>query len=138
MLVYVSMDREQDQSSTETKYANPMSNILVEVAQLISDFEHTDIELLRSLIIILERVIHLAPLEQSHSVLRRMSIRINELTENIKYDIPSGTLVKHYFSDPVVNKRPQPSDIGYQGLEEQSNSNDQNEVYVTDSGGNGQ
>ena len=130
---------ENSSAPSETKYANPVSNILVEVAQSISNFEHTDIELLNSLAIILQRVIRLAQLQPCHAVLRHMSIRINEQIENIKYNVPTATLMKRYFSDPVVgNKGPQLSDTGSHGLEEQSSSNDQSEVYVADGGGNGQ
>ena len=130
---------ENSSAPSETKYANPMSNILVEVAQSISNFEHTDIELLNSLADILQRVIRLARLQQCHTVLRHMSIRINEQIEHIKYNVPTATSIKRYFSDSVVdNNRPQPSDTGYQGLEEQSSSKDQSEVHVADSVGNGQ
>ena len=130
---------ENSSAPSETKYTNPMSNILVEVAQSISNFEHTDIELLNSLAIILQRVIRLTQLQQCHAVLRHMSIRINEQIENIKYNVPTATLMKRYFSDPVVgNKGPQPSDTGYHGLEEQSSSNDRSDIYVADGSGNGQ
>ena len=126
-------------TSSEAKHANPMANILVEVAKTISEFEHTDIELLNGVVIVLQSVTRLAQLQQCHTALRNMAIQIMKQIECIKYNVPTAILMKHSLSDTaVVNKRAQPSDTGYQGLEEQSSSKDQSEIYVTDSGVNGQ
>ena len=129
---------ENSSAPSETKYANPMSNILVEVAQSISNFEHTDIELLNSLADILQRVIRLARLQQCHTVLRHMSIRINEQIEHIKYNVPTATSIKRYFSDSAVDTKPPLLDTGSQVLEEQSNLKDHGQSQVSDSVGNGQ
>ena len=115
-----------DNSSTpsETKYANPMANILVEVAQTISNFEHTDMELLNGLAIILQSVTRLAQLQQCHTALRHMSIQVMEQIEHIKYNVPTATLVKHFLSDTS-----QPSfDIECRGLEDQSSTTTKSEV----------
>ena len=126
-------------ASSEAKHANPMANILVQVATTISEFEHTDIELLNGVVIVLQSVTRLAQLQQCHTALHNMAIQIMKQIEQIKYNVPTATLMKHSLSDPiVVNRRPQSSDTGYHGLEEQSSSKDQSDIYVADGGGNSQ
>ena len=116
---------------SETKHANPMANILVEVAQTISSFEHTDMELLNGLAIILQSVTRLAQLQQCHTALRRMSIQVMEQIEHMKYNVPTATLIKHYLSDSVVPNTSQPSfDIECRGLEDQSSSTVESKVVA--------
>ena len=112
---------------SETKYANPMSNILVEVAQTISDFEHTDMELLNGLAIILQSVTRLAQLQQCHTALRHMAIQVMEQIEHIKYNVPTAT-VKQFLSDFVPNTSQPSFDIECRGLEDQSSSTAKSEV----------